>query len=527
MNLESTYTLPQLLGSVAIASPQSEAFRYLEETMSYGDLHKKTDQLASYLISLGIKKGDRIGIYMNRCLETCIAVYGILKAGAVYVPLDPFTPINRTLAIINDCGITCLVTTPTKRRKIDNLLNEQSPIKTIIGDTLKNTTQSISWDEIFSVSTDGFIAPNILEQDLAFILYTSGSTGVPKGIMHTHYSALSLAKIAADTYSFNSDDVFGNPAPLHFDPSTFGYFVAPLVGATTVIIPDAHLKMPASLSALIANEKITVWYSVPLMLIQLLNSGTLSKNDFGSLRWVLFAGEVFITKHLRALMNEWPHAKFSNLYGPAELILCTYYHLPEPPKTDDPIPIGNVWGNTEFKILYKNNNDVSSNEPGELAVRSATMMQGYWNNKSLTERSFHKVTIAEGYDHIYYKTGDLVKLNPKGELLFLGRNDRQIKLRGYRVELDEIELTLLKYKDVEEVAVLVLGKEEEVQELAAVIKPSKDSCINLTYLMEFCKIELPSYAVPKTIEFMDDFPRTSSGKISRKEIGKLLEENQI
>ncbi|MGJ8736181.1 amino acid adenylation domain-containing protein [Zobellia laminariae] len=525
--MKSIYTLPQLIENVARASPNREAFRYLEETISYSELHKKTDQLASYLISIGIKKGDRVGIFMNRCLETSIAVYGILKAGAVYVPLDTAAPLHKTAAIINDCQISCLITTTTKRRKVDTLLNEKSTLNRVIGDTLKNSIPSVAWDDVFSIELDDYTPPTILEQDLAFILYTSGSTGMPKGIMHTHYSGLSLAKIAADTYNFNPDDIFGNPAPLHFDPSTFGYFVSPLVGATTVIIPDAHLKMPASLSALISKERITVWYSVPLMLLQLLHSETLDKHDFSSLRWVLFAGEVFITKHLRALMKKWPNARFSNLYGPAELILCTYYNVLKLPKKDEPIPIGNVWANTEYKILDENNNDALENETGQLAVRSATMMQGYWNNKSLTEQSFHKVTIADGYEHIYYKTGDLVKLNNNGELLFLGRNDRQIKLRGYRVELDEIELTLLKHNDIEEVAVLVLGKDEEVQELAAVIKPLKGVSINLTYLREFCKIQLPSYAIPKTIEFMKDLPRTSSGKISRKEIGKLLEEHQL
>jgi len=525
--LKSTYNLPQLIDNVARLSPDREAFRYLEESISYGELFEKSNQLAFHLVSIGIKKGDRIGVFMNRCLETCIAVYGILKSGAAYVPLDTSAPVVKTISIIKDCEITCLITTTTKRRKVNQLLKEQSSLNIIIGDTIKNTIPSVSWNDIFSTRVGDFVPPPILEQDLAFILYTSGSTGKPKGIMHTHYSALSLSKIASSTYDFNSDDVFGNPAPLHFDPSTFGYFVAPLVGATTVIIPDAHLKMPASLSALIAKEKITVWYSVPLMLIQLLNSGTLGKNDFSSLRWVLFAGEVFITKHLRALMKQWPHARFSNLYGPAELILCTYYHVPEPPINDKPIPIGNVWNNTEYKILDDDNNDVLPGETGQLAIRSATMMQGYWNNKALTEQSFHRVTVADGYDHVYYKTGDLTQLNCNGDLLFLGRNDRQIKLRGYRVELDEIELTLLKYADVEEVAVLVLGKDEETQQLAAVIKPGKDASIKLTHLMEFCKVQLPYYAIPKTIEVMADLPRTSSGKISRKELGKLLEEHHL
>jgi len=509
---------------VASASPQREAFRCLDKSVTYSALHSKTDQLASFLVDLEVKKGERIGIYMNRCLETAFAVYGILKSGAAYVPLDPFAPVSRTLSILEDCNIEYLVSTDAQKNRISKLVNEAPFLKAIIGYDQVIAIPAISWKTIFSYSTEHYTPVRILGDDLAFILYTSGSTGMPKGIMHTHYSCLSLAKIVADTYDFGSEDVFGNPAPLHFDPSTFGYFVAPLVGATTIIVSDAHLKMPASLSALIAKEKITVWYSVPLMLIQLILSNTLQKYDFSALRWVLFAGEVFITKHLRALMHLWPHARFSNLYGPAELILCTYYNLTMPPETDDPIPIGSVWADTDYKILGKDNKEVSKNNPGELVVRSATLMQGYWNNKKLTERSFFKIKVVDGYDQTYYRTGDLVKENDKGELLFLGRNDRQIKLRGYRVELDEVELTFLRSKEVEEVAVVVLGKQREAQELAAAVKLRHNSIISAEKLMEFCKAYLPSYSIPKIIEFMEDFPRTSSGKISRKEIGAMLEE---
>lgn len=524
--MELTFTLPHLVEKVASTSPEREAFRCLDKSISYKELQTKIDQLASYLVSGGIQKGDRVGIYMNRCLETSIAVYGILKSGAAYVPLDPFAPISRTLSIIQDCGIAYLVTTKAQRKKTGQLVYQAPSLKTIIGDVPEVPIATVSWDDLFSNSLENYTTVRILGHDLALILYTSGSTGKPKGIMHTHYSVLSLAQIAADTYDFKSNDVFGNPAPLHFDPSTFGYFVAPFVGATTVIIPDAYLKLPASLSELVAKERITVWYSVPLMLIQLLLSNTLQKHNFSSLRWVLFAGEVFITKHLRALMQLWPHARFSNLYGPAELIVCTFYNIEIPPKTDDTIPIGKVWANTEYKILGEDSNEVSKGCTGELTVRSATLMQGYWNNKKLTEQSFFRLKVADGYDHVFYRTGDLVQENDKGELLFLGRNDRQIKLRGYRVELDEVELTFLKYNEVEEVAVIVLGKDKEAQELAVAIKPATGSKIDIDHLLEFCKTDLPTYAIPKIVEFMEDFPRTSSGKISRKEIGRLLEEKQ-
>ncbi|SHJ37766.1 amino acid adenylation domain-containing protein [Pseudozobellia thermophila] len=517
------YNLHHIIEKAASKSPDSEAFRCLTDTVTFGELDAKSNQLATYLIQDGVKKGDRIGIFMNRCLETAIAVYGILKAGGAYVPLDPFVPTSRTIRIVGDCQISHIITTPEQNRRIEKIMAHGTSVRGLIGCDLSLTLKTVSWPAVYSLPKTLGQNVNVLANDLALILYTSGSTGVPKGIMHTHSSVLSLAQIMAHTFDLGPDDIIGNPAPLHFDPSTFGFFVAPLVGAKTIIIPDAYLKLPASLAAMMADEKITVWYSVPLMLIQLLKSNSLQQHDFGALRQVFFAGEVFITKHLRALMEQWPHIRFTNLYGPAELILCTFYPVTRLPAPNDNIPIGTVWANTEYMVLDSRQREVPRGHEGELAVRSATLMAGYWNNEPLTTRAFHKIKIAEGYEHIYYRTGDLVKENENGELLFLGRKDRQIKLRGYRIELDEIEQTLLREKHVEEAAVVVINKEKEAQELAAAVKLRNAEGIDAAHLREFCKVHLPLYAVPAIIELFDDLPRTSSGKINRKEINALLD----
>ncbi|MFC4097882.1 amino acid adenylation domain-containing protein [Euzebyella saccharophila] len=519
------YNLQHIIESVAISLPDRVAFSCLKKVITYQELDHQANQLAHFLLNNGHSKGDRIGIFMPRCLESVIAVYGILKSGAAYVPLDPFAPTHRTAAIMEDCNIKTLVTIPNLKNRTEGVLKETSQVQLIIGpETISNGT-SIAWETIHE---ENYSKPllEILESDLAFILYTSGSTGAPKGIMHTHYSALSLAKIVADTFDFHEDDIFGNPAPLHFDPSTFGYFVAPLVRAKTVIIPEAYLKMPASLSVLIAQEKISVWYSVPLMLIQLLKSNTLTKHDFSHLRWIFFAGEVFTPKHLKALMETLPQARYCNLYGPAELILCTYYPLEEIPEAHINIPIGKTWANTEFKILNSQGEEVAHGEEGELAIRSATLMQGYWNNPEMTKKCFYQVNIAQGYQHTYYKTGDLVKLNESNELLFLGRNDRQIKLRGYRVELDEVENILSQHPLVEEAAVIALKDTEETQKLQASILLKHGKSLQVDALQEFCSQFLPSYALPESITIMKDFPRTSSGKIDRRQIANLIDQPQ-
>ncbi|MFS4481481.1 amino acid adenylation domain-containing protein [Hyunsoonleella sp. 2307UL5-6] len=510
------FNLVQIIENSAKEFPDKQAFKCLDASITFSELNVKANQLAKYLTTQGVEKGDRVGILMHRCLETAIAIYGIMKSGGVYVPIDPFAPVDRIKFLINDCQIKHLVTTEKQNKKIKKLLVNDCNLEVIIGASIITETIAISWNEIYSTQIHDYNPVNILAEDLAYILYTSGSTGVPKGIMHTHASGLAFAKLVVDLYGFKSIDIVANSAPLHFDVSILGYCSAPLAGATTVIVSDAHLKFPASLADLASKEKVTIWYSVPLLLIELLYKGGIENKDFTNMRWVLFAGEVFATKQLRALMQLWEHATFSNIYGPTETNQCTYYNLTEPPKGNDPIPIGYTWANTEYKILDEEDKKVKKGNEGLLVIRSATMMKGYWNNPALTEASLYKEKIASGYHHIYYRTGDLVKLNEKNELLFLGRKDNQIKFRGFRIEIGEIENTLLKHKDVIEAAVLFVRFKEENQLIGIVLVKHKK--IAIENLMTHCKNNLPAYAVPSSIQILDDLPRTSSGKVDRKKI---------
>ena len=517
------YNLAQLLERTAGRLPDKEAFTCLTDSLTYAELDQKANQLASYLIENGVQPGDRIGIFMNRCLDTAVAVYGILKSGGAFVALDSFLPLNRILIILEDCDIKHLVSTPSQSRKLKAIWDAAPNLKSIIGPSNEFGTGTVSWPSIFSRSVNSFRTPKILEQDLASILYTSGSTGIPKGIMHSHHNILGLAKLEAELHDSDEHDRIGNFAPLHFDQSLFGYFSGPLVGATTVIFPDSYVKLPASLSTLVAKEKITLWFSVPLILIQVLLHGDIENKDFSALRWVRFGGEVFPIKQLKALMLKWPHVKFINSYGPSELFRCTYYVLKELPKTDDPIPLGTVWGNTQYKILDENDREVAIGEAGELVVRTAILMMGYWNDIERTEKSFFRIKKATGYDHIYYRTGDMVRENAQKELFFLGRNDRQIKLRGYRIELDEIEAVLLTNNAVKAAAVVMVQKIADSRNLEAVVNLEDGMDYDTEDLIRFCKDRLPPYSVPEKITILKDFPRTATGKIDRPQIIKSLE----
>lgn len=504
--------------------PEKEAFRCGSDALTFSEMNVKMNQLAFLLSTYGIKKGDRVGILMNRCLESALAVYGIMKAGAVFVPLDPFAPDRRISFLLQDCGIKCLVTTPLQKRGVLRQLEENSNLEVVIGLQVDGMQNSCSWDAVFSMVLDAYQPVNIIKQDLAYIMYTSGTTGTPKGIMHTHYSGLSYARLSADLYKVTEDDRVGNHAPLYFDISTFGYFTAPLAGATTVIIKDAYTKLPASLSGLIEQEKLTIWYSVPLALVQLVLHGVLEKRDLSALRWVLFGGEHFATKYLASLMAMWPQAQFSNVYGPAEVNQCTYFNLEAIPGIDDIIPIGKVWGNTESKILSDDDSEAAQGTKGELVIRSATMMKGYWNNAELSSKSFYRVLDVAGQEQLFYRTGDLVKLDNSGLLVLLGRKDNQIKIRGYRVELDEIESILKMHSGVQDAVVIATENQEGEKQLLAAVISLPELNPEPPELLEHCRNMLPPYAVPQRILLIPAFPRTRSEKIDRRQIKELLSE---
>ncbi len=342
------------------------------------------NQVANVLQDCGVKKGDRVGIYLNRSIETAIAIYGILNAGAVYVPLDPKAPPTRTRFLLHDCGIKVVITNPSQKRNLKKVMEEGHDLQTLIGLKEDLAIPTISWEKVYQASEEYTRPFALVEYDLAYILYTSGSTGDPKGIMHTHASGLSYARLSADLYKLTEEDRFGNHAPIYFDISTIGYFAAPLVGASTVIAQDAYVVMPASLSQLLEKEKVTVWYSVPLALIQMLEKGLLEERNLESLRLIIYAGEAFPPKYLRRLMQQWPHARFSNSYGPTETNQCTYYNLTELPLSDDPIPIGRALKNIECIVLDEADEEVAQGEVGELLVRGVTTMKGYWQNPTLS-----------------------------------------------------------------------------------------------------------------------------------------------
>jgi len=501
-------------------NPDHEAVRFSGQSLTYAELETRSNRLARILREHGLMRGERVGIFMNKGLESAVAIYGIMKAGGAYVPLDPFAPVGRIGFVIQDCGIRHLVTKEAKLSQVEEILNLTTGLEFLVGisEVESKPATCIPWEALDSVPS-GALDLNLTEQDLAYILYTSGSTGTPKGIMHTHRSGLSFAEWGADTYDLQNDDRLSNHAPLHFDLSTFDIFSSSVAGATTVIIPEALTKFPANMASFIEDEKISVWYSVPFALIQLMQRGKMETRDLSHLRWVLFAGEVFPTKHLRQLMEMLPNVRFSNLYGPTETNVCTYYNLSGIPEdTDETIPIGKPCANVEDSIVDLDDHPVLPGEVGELLIRGGVVMKGYWGQPEKTAQGFFRRQSFGHFDDIFYRTGDLVQMDAEGNYRYLGRKDRQIKTRGYRVELDEIEVALLSHDGVQEAAAYPIpdGQGSNLIEASVILKPTFE--IGDSDLVEHLSRRLPPYAIPVRLDILDDFPRTSTGKINRREL---------
>lgn len=526
-----TTLIHHAMEAAAERSPDAPALRFAKTELTYADLARRSDQVAAVLHEQGVRPGDRVGLYLNKSIEAVISLYGVMKAGAAYVPLDAGAPAARTLAVMEQCDLRALVSHPPKAKALSAILQgakNTEALRCVIGldAPVLSGLLTISWDDVAKAPAPKSL--NLSSDDLAYILFTSGSTGAPKGIMHSHRSGLAYARFAADMYEVRPGDRLSNHPPLHFDMSIFDYVSGLISGACTVIIPEPYTKIPASLSKLIEDERLTHWYSVPFALTQLLERGVLGERDLTSLRWVVFAGEPFAAKHLKALMSLLPKARFSNSYGPSELNQCTYHHIGKDDLTDHrPPPIGCVWDGAEARVVDQDDRDVAPGEQGELLVQSPTMMQGYWGRPDLNAEAFFESPQADGETARFYRTGDLVVDEGDGIFRFLGRKDRQIKLRGFRIELDEIEAAITSHPAVDEaVALLVQGHDNQGSIVGALSLRPGCAAASADDIRADAAKRLPAYALPDRLEIYETLPRTPSDKIDRRTLAREFDRRQ-
>ncbi len=499
-------------------TPHQAALCFRGQIMSYASLDAASNQLAHALIQSRLGQQDRVGIYMHKGLDLGVAIYGVLKAGGVFVPLDPFMPVERLAFILADCEITHLVSSDDLARPLRELGMDIS--LQLYGVSQETPFPSLTWAEIRTYLTTP-PKNQLIDQDLGYIMYTSGSTGNPKGMMHTHHSSVSYARWGALHVGLTAEDRVASHAPLHFDLSIFDFFSTALAGGTVVLVPEQVTKFPASWTQYIESERINIVFTVPFTLIEMQQRGVMEQRDLSSLRWILFGGEPYPPKHLRALMKALPDVRFTNVYGPAEAPSCTCYDVPALADADDaPIPIGTVSHNSADIILDDNNEECPDGEPGELCIRSSTLTKGYWKRPDLNAHAFFMVESFGPFPHVYYRTGDVVVRHKDGLLRYLGRNDRMVKTRGHRVELDEVEAALTSHPAVSEAAAFAVPDGRGSKEIHATVTLKEGQNIGSGTLLKHARAKIPAYALPTEIVVTSDLPRTSSGKIDRKRLAE-------
>jgi amino acid adenylation domain-containing protein len=498
---------------VAVEAPGGGLIRYRE-------LSALSDRLSRHLERLGVRPGDRVGVYLPKSIDTVASIFGILKSGAAYVPVDPGAPPTRNAFIFHDGSVKAAIVD----RRLEPALREElarlgADPACIILDFDKGGLAAWLNGADRDKPVSPTLAPETPGDALAYVLYTSGSTGKPKGVMLTHDNALSFVDWCSEVFQPTGEDRFSSHAPFHFDLSILDLYLPLKHGAALVLIPEETAREPVGLAELFSKKRISIWYSAPSILAMLAQYGKMESLDFSAVRMVLFAGEVFPIAHLRRLKDQLPRPRYFNLYGPTETNVCTYFEVPSsiPANRTEPFPIGRVCSHLEGIVVDSDGRPVPPGGEGELCIRGPSVMQGYWNRPDWTQPAF--LPWSSGAP--WYRTGDLVVEETGGEFRFLGRKDRMVKKRGYRIELGEIEACLYRHPDVREAAVVALPDEESGLRILAHLATREEKRLSGIAMKQFCSEHVPVYMIPDAFRFHAGLPKTSTDKIDYQTLKSL------
>ena len=498
----------QLIEAQVERAPDAIAVVYDGSHLTYRELNRRANQLAHYLQELGVAPEVRVGICVERSMEMMVGLLGVLKAGGAYVPLDPTYPPERLAFMLKDAGVPVLVT-----RRHFQAGEIENGVKVVHLDE--------EWERISRESEENPIS-SVTAEHTAYILYTSGSTGTPKGVVIEHRSLANYAEFGGTAYTIGPADRVLQFAPLSFDASAEEIYTCLVRGATLVLRTSSMIDSISYFLEKCREWELTVlglptafWHE----LTRKIAADALVLPP--SLRLVIMGGE----RALPELVAAWqkhvrPAVQLVNTYGPTETtIVATTYRVSGSAEADaasQRVPIGRPVSNAQVYLLDRFLNIVPIGVPGELYIGGAGLARGYLNRTELTAERFIPHPFSKSQGARLYKTGDLARFLPSGDIEFLGRIDHQVKIRGYRVELGEVETALRKHTHVQDVLVLAREDVTGSKSLVAYIVPRHEVILTGSNLRRFLREHLPDYMVPAAFVLLEAFPLTPSGKIDRR-----------
>lgn len=506
--------------------PDRPALTLGEESWTYAAVDTAARRLASGLLASS-SAPKRVGILARRSFTSYTGPLGALFAGAAFVPLNPTLPVARLRAIVDIADLDAIIIEDKRAALLQPLLSgRSSSLPVLFADAARRNIDRIDGMKIFDSADIRALEPlrtasSVAPEDIAYILFTSGSTGVPKGVPISHANAASFLSVNLERYLLTPEDVLSQTFEQSFDLSIFDIFMAWSAGAT--LCGFTHTDLLAPLAVIQARE-ITVWFSVPSIVSMQLRLGSLVPGSLPTLRLSLFCGEPLIREHAEAWQAAAPMSVLENLYGPTELTIACAVHRWNPATSpglcsNGIVPIGRLYDTLSWQVVDRKLEPVAPGETGELCVAGPQTFAGYWRSPEATAGAFYESADSNGLADRFYRTGDLVRELPNGELLFIGRRDHQIKLGGHRIELAEIEAALRAQPSVREAAALAWPDASNVEKIVAVVSGSDP---DRETLRRGLRSTLPAYMIPAEIYVIEDMPRSSSGKLDRRGLRDLL-----
>lgn len=499
------------------------------DRITYADLEALSNRVARTLAAAGCAYGDRVCLLAPKTPITIAAMLGVLKAGCSYVPLDTVSPVRRTARIVRAVEPAALLTLGAPAATVDEVLAAAGLVSVSVG-ALDVEARDMAplglafGPEEIDGQPDGRPPCSARPADAAQILFTSGSTGEPKGVIVTHASVTGFLDWAVPYFGIAAGDRLSSLPPLYFDLSTFDVFGALRAGATLHLVPERTV-LPGQLADFIADAELAQWFCVPSTMTYMAKFGAFPPGGFPSLRRVLWCGEVLPTPILRQWMEHVPGATFTNLYGPTEAAIASSFHtVAEVPADDAPVPIGRACAGEELVVLGADGAPAPVDEVGELYIGGVGLSPGYWHDPARTRQAFIADPRPGAAGGRLYRTGDLVHVDADGVHHFHGRVDSQIKSRGYRIELGEIEAAIGRIPAIAESAVVAIASDGfEGSSICCAFVPVAGCEVDAIGLRSALTASLPAYMLPAHWQPMDALPKNVNGKIDRREVTELFE----